>query len=406
MARTRLAVAFGIGLGLMAASQAEGGGIAVPMQDATAAAQGDAFIAEANNPSALYYNPAGITQLTGTNVSGGAIYFQPDFHLHSDDGQDQHSQLPTYLPDVYAETDFGLKDWRFGLAVNDLFGLSENYGTTGPLRNIETTAQLAVINIAPAAAYQLTNQLSVGLAANIYYGDLDYQHLVPLGAPPTPEGTAHLHGSGYAAGVTPGFLWKIDDRNSLAGYYKSPFSIDFNGHARLLEGRKTIVGPAPTDASLDFPQSFGLGYAVRPVKPLKLELDVDWTDWHSVDELAISSPNRDFNGQNVPADWKSGFTYRLGLDYALTPQWSLRAGYAYSQGSTPEATFSPLVPDSDYNLFAAGVGYHNKRWGIDVCGEYILRNRHDVVASVDSPAVDGTWDNGILGILATLSIHL
>ena len=46
-------------------------GIRLPDQDAFATARGNAFVATANDPSAIYYNPAGITQLDGSNVSLG-----------------------------------------------------------------------------------------------------------------------------------------------------------------------------------------------------------------------------------------------------------------------------------------------------------------------------------------------
>ena len=46
-------------------------GFGLASQDAFASARGEAFVATANNASAIYYNPAGITQLQGNNVRGG-----------------------------------------------------------------------------------------------------------------------------------------------------------------------------------------------------------------------------------------------------------------------------------------------------------------------------------------------
>ena len=40
-------------------------GFLLPNQDATAIGRGNAFAATADNPSAIYYNPAGISQLPG-----------------------------------------------------------------------------------------------------------------------------------------------------------------------------------------------------------------------------------------------------------------------------------------------------------------------------------------------------
>ena len=54
-------------------------GFRLPDQDAFATARGEAFVATADNPSAIYYNPAGITQVEGNNLRVGlyGIYFDP-----------------------------------------------------------------------------------------------------------------------------------------------------------------------------------------------------------------------------------------------------------------------------------------------------------------------------------------
>src|SRR5438093_8935864 len=46
-------------------------GIRIADQDPFATARGNAFVATADNPSAIYYNPAGITQLEGNEVRAG-----------------------------------------------------------------------------------------------------------------------------------------------------------------------------------------------------------------------------------------------------------------------------------------------------------------------------------------------
>src|SRR5438132_1352873 len=86
---------------------------------------------------------------------------------------------------------------------------------------------------ADAFTAQADDHLSVGAALNIYYGQLELSRNVTLGAPPTPEGHFRLTGQDFAVGVTPSVLWKIDDRNSIGAYYRSPFSLDFDGNARL-----------------------------------------------------------------------------------------------------------------------------------------------------------------------------
>src|SRR5262252_7176082 len=66
------------GTAILPISKALANGFALPDQDAFATARGEAVVATADNPSAIYYNPAGITQLEGHNVRGGVYLL--DYH--------------------------------------------------------------------------------------------------------------------------------------------------------------------------------------------------------------------------------------------------------------------------------------------------------------------------------------
>jgi long-chain fatty acid transport protein len=385
---------------------ARGGAIDIPMQSAKANAEADAFTAQADDPSAIFYNPAGLTQLHGTQFSAGALYLQPIFHFQGDDGSNERMNLPTVIPHLYAESDFGLDRFRFGLGVNAEDGINEDWGTSGPLNTIVTKAQLSVIAISPTVAYRVDDHLSLGMAFNIYYGDLDLERNVVLAAPPAPEGRFRLYGNGFSYGVTPGIMYKFDSRNQIGAYYRSPYTIDFGGRARVASTIIPEIGPSVAHEKLNFPQSCGVGYAMRPLDPLTLEADVIWTDWNTTDKLKISSPNPAFNGQTLPANWESGFTFRAGVQYQLNPNWALRCGYAYGQDAVPQSTFSPIVPDSNYHLGAMGVGYSTEHWGLDLATMFIYREERHIHNSVNSPTVDGTWNNQFYGLMLTFTVRL
>src|SRR3954471_17624185 len=53
-------------------------GLRDPNQDPEGIARGNAFVATADNPSAVYYNPAGITQLEGNNARVGLYLISAD----------------------------------------------------------------------------------------------------------------------------------------------------------------------------------------------------------------------------------------------------------------------------------------------------------------------------------------
>ena len=72
-------------------------GMRLVSQDGLATARGEAFVATADNASAVYYNPAGISQISGDQVRIGVygINFNPTFqppHTAPNSGNTYHAK--------------------------------------------------------------------------------------------------------------------------------------------------------------------------------------------------------------------------------------------------------------------------------------------------------------------------
>src|SRR5260221_3747173 len=78
-----------------------------PDQGARATGQGEAFVAQADDASAIYYNPAGLTQLHGTEITSGLMASFPDTHLQGGGPGTEMNTMAT-IPHLYASTDFGM----------------------------------------------------------------------------------------------------------------------------------------------------------------------------------------------------------------------------------------------------------------------------------------------------------
>lgn len=395
----------GIGVLLMSGAVCFGGAVDVPQQGARADGQAEAFAAQADDGSAIYFNPAGITQLHGTAYTGGDSVFLPGWEYHSTTGQEQGMHLLSILPYAYLTSDFGLEKWHFGFGLNNDFGLNEDWGTSGPLQAQVQRAHLYNVNLAPTVAYEINDHLSIGSAMNIYYGQLEEYRSAVLGPPPTPMGNFHFRGEDWALGATPGVLWKIDDHNTIAAVYRSGYKMQYSGKARVGAGGRTLAGPSHTWAEQNFPQSATLAYAMRPIDRLKLEADVVWTDWDVVKNITLSSDNPAFN-QRIPTDWKSGFEYRFGAQYQLTQRVAVRGGYAFGQNAIPSATYTPLVPDSNYHLLSAGVSYSLGNVSLDAAYQFIYRETRHIGDSIYGSQVNGAFDNHFNEILVSLTIKL
>ena len=86
-------------------------GFRLPDQDAFATGRGEAFVATADNASAIFYNPAGISQLEGNNLRAGiyAIYLDPSYKSPVN-GQTYDNQLKYHAIPQFFYT-YGRTNW-------------------------------------------------------------------------------------------------------------------------------------------------------------------------------------------------------------------------------------------------------------------------------------------------------
>lgn len=388
-----------VAMAISFASHALAGGFQVPTQSASAGGQGDAFTAKADDASAIYYNPAGLTQNGGDLVSGGVYGVFTGFKFEGSGGEESSSEVG-FLPHLYAVTDLGSDRWRIGLGVNTVFGLSEDWGNSGPLRFDITSDNLSVINVAPTVAYQVSSRFSVGGSLNLYHGEIELNNFVPL--PGGGEAPLRLTGGGNAVGFTTGALWRFTDHQSLGIVYRSPFNIDFDGQTTVFPPVGPSVGPSNSSVEIPFPQIIVLGYAIRPSDRWIITADLQWADWETLNDVAVTSndpriaalPPRQF-------DYNSTFTYRAGVQYQLSEEWFLRSGFVYSPTSSPDQTFTPTVVDLDSYVVTLGVGYRRNSWGLDLAYRCVYGPERTVNDSVNSPP--GNYSDVTHGIVVTLS---
>jgi len=82
---------------------------------------------------------------------------------------------------------------------------------------------------------------------------------------------------------------------------------------------------------------------------------------------------------NVPFafNYESGFIYEFGVTRYLADGYFVSAGYMFSENSVPDATLSPLNPDSDLHLGNIGFGKHGENWSWAV-GYHFAAGERDV----------------------------
>ena len=369
-------------------------------QGAAASGMGNAFSAQADDPSALHYNAAGMTQLhgvgfmTGVLLSGGTTNFTSPTGATATGDRDGSVAWP---PPGYIYVTANLKDLGV-TAVGDLsagIGLTAPFGSLtrwpndGPFRTATTFNSLPLLDIKPTLAYKLIENLSIGLGADIYTfsgllgeGHVERKSVWPGGGGIPAGSQVELSGADTAAGFNASLLYtaiRNSDGKPLANIgivYRSQATLHLNG-AFLANGAKV------SDATATFvlPQVFTGAVAIWPVRnrerEWKLEMDVDYVGWKSVRNLDVHLAN----GATIPQplNWRSAYAVMLGTEHRwLTleslPSWevALRAGYTNQQSQMPDFGFDPGSPSADVNIVGGGLGLvckdQGKFLGLLPCG--------------------------------------
>jgi len=347
-------------------------GIRIVDQDAEATGRGDAFAATADNPSAIYYNPAGITQLPGENFSLGAYaivlkdYVSPKGGGPSFESTNALQAVPhfyyTITPNHFPLT--------FGLGIYAPYGLAIQYPDNTPFRTLATQGQLIYVTANPVVAWKVCDQLSIAIGLTINYGDETLSRGIF-----SPGDRFRFRGQGTALGYNAGVMWQPFRMVSIGLNYRSKSSMIFDGHsaARVAPnaayGNDTLVTYPRENAKLGmpFPQNAVFGLSFRPAKNWNLEFDLDWTDWDVLRTVELTKAS---GNVSLPFDWNSSCFYEAGLTHNFNYGLRGSLGYIYSANSVPAAVFNPIVPDSNRHIFSIGIGQDIKNFTWDLAYQF------------------------------------
>lgn len=355
------------------------GGFRLPDQDAFATARGEAFVATADNASAVYYNPAGIGQLRGHNFRGGSynIWFQSTYDAPGASADSSGHIQP--VPQLFYA--YGAEELPFsvGLGVYAPYGLSIKWPDNTPFRTTALKGSLQYATVNPVAAWRITPQLSVAAGVTFNWAEADLRQGLFA-----PGDYFRFKGDSTDVGFNLGVLWNVSSNVSVGATYRSATTVDMSGSTSSTY--PFLNGPAET--SFDFPNSLAAGISWRPTPQWNLEFDVEWTGWDRVNSLQIESA--------IPLpptvlNWESSFYYEFGATRYFENGWHVSAGYIFNQNAMPEEYYNPLVADVDKHFLSVGTGFQGERWGFDVAYQFGYGPDRTVTSTVN-PTVNGKYD--------------
>lgn len=350
-------------------------GFRLPDQDSAAMAMGGAFVGQADNPSAVWYNPAGITDLDGTRISAGVIAIYPVLSHENVNGTTDVSDRSVFLPAQLFATDKVNDRVSLGLGITSPFGLSTDWSDTSATSDVATLSRVKSININPDIAYKISDTLSVAFGLDYMIVQATLDKLLFLGGP-----NFRLDGNGEGLGANAGIKYKATDQLNLGLSYRSRIKVKVDGTAEV----NALSNSAQTDITL--PDLMQVGVSYKASDNLTINTDLEYTWWSTYDRLVVQSDTlKTLIGTNVSTEeknWKNTWTVRIGGQYRLSDQWKLRVGYVYDQSPVPSERFETRVSDSDRQGLTIGTGYTGGNITIDAAYMYLHFNNRTITNSI------------------------
>ncbi|MDO8944334.1 MAG: outer membrane protein transport protein, partial [Desulfobacterales bacterium] len=248
---------------MLAASTSFAGGFRLPEAGVKAMGMGFAFTAQADDPSAIYFNPAGLTQLKGNNVMIGGTYVYEkggeftgttpvdDAPAFDTVKTERQKTLHFFIPNMYLTSSPG-NGISYGIGVFAPFGLGQEYrGIHDSIfRNQITKIDLMTVVVNPTIAFEIDPMLSVGFGIDYMYGKAT---LAKTPWSPLLGGNLYnleLEGDGDAWGYNFGLLLKPTKNLRIGANYRSPFELDIKSGDVKLSGINTTGVAALGGASV------------------------------------------------------------------------------------------------------------------------------------------------------------
>lgn len=360
-----------------------------------------------NDPSTIFFNPAGMTKLQGTQAQAGVSVLVPYSDLTntgstllggtiSTSGNGGNPYEPSPVPHGFVSYQINDRLWA-GLGVTAPFGLANEYDRGWFGRYDSTKTALEVFDIQPTVAYKLCDMVSVGAGINIQHAHAILRSAVTNGAT---EGENQLSGSDVSVGYSLGIQVKPQPQTTVGLNYHSGITHELEGQF-VTTGAVGLNANVNAHAGLKLPDQIGLGVSHKLNDRWTVQGQATWFGWNRFETIA---PVRD-DGVAVPQiyqGYNNTWAYAVGAEYKANERWTLRGGLQYDNTPTVDAFRTSRTPDGDRTWISTGATYAmTPKLDLDLAATYIHMASETIDVSRNGGLARVRADtNGQIGILA------
>jgi long-chain fatty acid transport protein len=365
-----------------------------------AIAMGGAFIGQADDYSAIFWNPAGLTQMKNTSLSLFGTNLIPSvsyqFSTYGIDAESASKMYPSGAAGFFKPLSdkLVLGVLAYVPAGSGAKWNGENLKVLTKNKALEWESMIAVITVSPAIAYKVTDTLSIGATLNINYGMLKLKKPALFTTMLAEQYKEDSTAVGF--GGTIGVLFKPSDKLGIGLTLRTPSKIKFKGTAE--NGLAPILLHAAAESDIEreatWPLWIGGGISFKPTDKLTINADLQYTNWKKIEKIEATYTDPAWqaafaNGATIELRWEDKIQYRFGLEYKLNEKIALRGGYYYDPVVGPDETLTILLPQFTYNVVTLGLGYCTEKISLDLCLEYLMGQERTInPATFTNPLTD------------------
>lgn len=394
---------------------------------AASVASGNATVAQADEPAAISYNPAGLTELRGIQIQNNVGLLHLSTRHSANGGVDYSTSTIHAIPTGYLTVNPGDKlsnRFAFGIGTDIPFGLSNKYDSNlSQVHYAGWNNYLKMFAIKPTLAVKLAKWLSIGASPVFYrvfkFGGIQAYPNRALGGPfaNAPDGQVRLNLTGHTWGWQMGMLAKVHPKHQFGFYFRSPVTIFTHGEVKV-EDALAAVGPrnfeTGANAKLDLPLNFTWAYAFKPNEKDTLEVDLGYTRWSAHERLYFTADNVNAANDGIlnsigkaDKDYDDSWSIHFGGKHKFNKKFSIRYGSFFYTFAVPGDHFIPAVPDGNRLGFSTGFSYQiTERTNFDFGVVDILslrRNINNNISETLGTSVDGKYFSNLVEVAFSLT---
>ncbi len=381
------------------------GGFQLNDHSARSIGLGFSTVANLNNASANYYNPACLVNAEeDLGFSIGASYIMPGgkFTGFTNMNQQNTTSLETWnflIPNFYANWKTPISGLNLGLGVFVPFGLGTRWPSdwVGRFSTVETYLENVEINPNLAYSFKIAN-IPMAISAGFGYVMSDVELNRNLSTF-SPEPKLKLKGNSTGTTFNFGFYAELVKDLKIGAAYRHNIKIDYDGEVSYqnITGLEALFVPSTGKTKLNYPNDFRFGIAYNFTKDLCVELSMNYVGWSSYDTLTINFDKRPgmpsvTYESKAPRLYKDVIAYKLGAEYKASENLFIRCGTGYDPMPIEAKDVEPILPEGNRIIGSLGFGYNiNKNYSFDIayCGIYALQTE-----TKDNPnGIDGLYNS-------------